>query len=269
MRVVPVLDVMGGVVVRGVGGRRAEYRPIVSRLTDSCQPLDVARAFREHFGFTDLYVADLDAIGGKPPALAVYAALQADGFQLAVDAGLRQAADGEVLARAGVVEVVAGLETSAGPDALQELCRGLGVSRVVFSLDLKDGRPLGDLAAWHTEEPLEVIRQAVARGIRKLIVLDLARVGYGDGPDTENLCRKTVMIYPGVAVFTGGGIRRRDDLQRLRQLGIAGVLLASALHDGQLSRADLFWDERPGHDAELVDPKFTIRREDLYGDDGR
>ena len=82
MRVVPVLDLKDGIVVRGVGGRRDEYRPIVSRLTSSCQPLDVAEAFRDHFGLSELYLADLDAIAGKPPALALFRALQNKRFLL-------------------------------------------------------------------------------------------------------------------------------------------------------------------------------------------
>src|SRR5437660_464634 len=32
MRVLPVLDLLGGQVVRGVGGQRHQYRPVVSRL---------------------------------------------------------------------------------------------------------------------------------------------------------------------------------------------------------------------------------------------
>ena len=32
MRIIPVLDLMNGVAVRAVGGRRSEYRPLVSRL---------------------------------------------------------------------------------------------------------------------------------------------------------------------------------------------------------------------------------------------
>src|SRR5437763_9801240 len=91
LRVVPVLDLQGGVVVRGVAGRRREYRPVVSRLTDSCDPADVAAAFVRHFGLRELYVADLDAIAGSPPALATYAALHALGCSLWVDAGLRGA----------------------------------------------------------------------------------------------------------------------------------------------------------------------------------
>ena len=35
-------------------------------------------------------------------------------------------------------------------------------------------------------------------------------------------------------VFAGGGVRDLADLGRLRQCGVAGVLVASALHDGRL-----------------------------------
>src|SRR4051794_10759704 len=62
MRVIGVIDVMGGVVVRGVGGRRSEYRPVASSLCASAAPLDVAEAFRRECGIGELYLADLEAI---------------------------------------------------------------------------------------------------------------------------------------------------------------------------------------------------------------
>ncbi len=68
MRVIPVLDIMGGVVVRGVAGRRSEYRPIESSLCSSCDPPVVARAIVERFGLAEFYIADLDAISGAEPA---------------------------------------------------------------------------------------------------------------------------------------------------------------------------------------------------------
>jgi phosphoribosylformimino-5-aminoimidazole carboxamide ribotide isomerase len=40
--------------------------------------------------------------------------------------------------------------------------------------------------------------------------------------------------YPDVEVIAGGGVRDLEDLQRLRGCGVAGVLVASALHDGPL-----------------------------------
>jgi phosphoribosylformimino-5-aminoimidazole carboxamide ribotide isomerase len=239
MRFLPVLDLKDGLVVRGLAGRRHEYRPIVSRLTPSPRPRDVARAFRDHFGLTDLYLGDLDAIAGQPPALDVYAALHADGFRLSVDAGVRVAADGVRLARAGVETVVAGLETLTGPAALAELCDLLGPARVLFSLDLKSGQPLIDLAGWQAADAAGMPARAVACGVRRLLVLDLARVGVGEGTGTEALCLSVSAAFPEVEVLAGGGIRDAADLERLQQHGVAGVLVASALHDGRLCRADL------------------------------
>ncbi|HVK07511.1 MAG TPA: HisA/HisF-related TIM barrel protein, partial [Gemmataceae bacterium] len=92
MRLIPVLDVLHGVVVRGVGGRRNEYRPVVSRLTSSTEPVEVARALIGHVRPAELYLADLDAIQGRPPAFAVYRAIRDLGVSLWVDAGVRDAA---------------------------------------------------------------------------------------------------------------------------------------------------------------------------------
>lgn len=237
MRVVPVLDLKGGQVVRGVGGRREEYRSVVSRLTGSSAPADVATAFRDQFGLSELYVADLDAIAGAGPALETYAALRALGCVLWVDAGLRDAWQAEVLVAAGVEVLVAGLETLAGPQELVRLCERYA-ERVVFSLDLKEGRPLGDLRGWDAGSAWDVASRAVVLGVRRILVLDLSRVGGGEGTGTEELCRRLVEAYPGVEVAAGGGVRGPDDLRRLRDCGVAAVLVASALHDGRLTRAD-------------------------------
>jgi phosphoribosylformimino-5-aminoimidazole carboxamide ribotide isomerase len=239
VRVIPVLDLKGGVVVRGVGGRREEYRPVVSTLTDSARPADVARAFRDRLGLSEFYLADLDAIAGGRPALELYRTLAAEGFRLWVDAGVRDAPDAAPLAEAGVARVVAGLETLAGPDVLSRLCEAMGAARVVFSLDLKGGEPLGDAAAWGTADPCGIAAAAIDRGVRHLIVLDLARVGVSAGTGTEALCGRIARGHPGVEVIAGGGVRDLADLVRLGRSGVRGALMASALHDGRLSRADL------------------------------
>jgi phosphoribosylformimino-5-aminoimidazole carboxamide ribotide isomerase len=239
MRLLPVLDLQDGLVVRGVGGRRREYRPIVSRLTTSCRPLDVARAFRDHFGLAEIYLADLNAIAGAPAAVDTCAALKADGFRLRVDAGVRGVAEARPLALAGIEGIVAGLETLAGPTALEELCREFGGDCVHFSLDLKDGRPLGNTAGWQAADPWAIAEQAVRAGVGSVIVLDLARVGGNGGTGTESLCRRLAGAFPDLEVVAGGGVRGQDDLQRLKDCGVKAVLVASALHDGRLRREHL------------------------------
>jgi phosphoribosylformimino-5-aminoimidazole carboxamide ribotide isomerase len=239
MRVIPVIDLKDGVVVRGIGGRRDEYRPVVSRLTKSTDPLDVARALGEHFGLSEIYLADLNAIGGAAPALPVYDALLADGFVLRVDAGVRQPEDARPLADAGVQRIVVGLETVSGPKAVEVVCRQVGGYRVNFSLDLKNGRPLGSLTAWGLEDSFMIGLRAIQCGVGGIIVLDLARVGVSYGPGTEHLCTALTGYLPNLEVIAGGGVRDVKDLHRLRRCGVRAVLVASALHDGRLRREDL------------------------------
>jgi phosphoribosylformimino-5-aminoimidazole carboxamide ribotide isomerase len=238
MRIIPVLDVMGGVVVRGVGGQRHLYRPVVSRLTSSSAPVAVASAFREQFGLCELYVADLDAIGGQSPAVALFDSLRHEGFTLWVDAGVRDAAAARALAGAGVENVVIGLETMADPAELARACQDIG-ERVVFSLDLRGGVPLGDTSAWAAPDAASIAHQAIEAGVRRLLVLDLARVGEGGGTGTEELCAALAAKYPALEIAAGGGLRGSADLRRLRACGVGTALIASALHDGKLRRQDL------------------------------
>ena len=64
MRVVPVLDLKGGVAVHAIRGERHAYAPVQSVLSPSSEPVALARAFQERLGCDACYVADLDAIAG-------------------------------------------------------------------------------------------------------------------------------------------------------------------------------------------------------------
>ncbi len=235
--VLPVLDLLDGVVVRGVAGRREEYLPIRSRLTSSVDPLDVARALRGEFGFERLYVADLDGIVHRRPNWAIARQLVEAGFKLLVDGGVETIEDVRKWRSLGC-DVVIGLESCRSPDDLASMAAA-GKS-VTFSLDLQNGEPKRHRAAtgW-SDAPLEIARQALGCGIRRLIVLDLADVGMESGTRTGSLCRSLLAEFPHMPLTCGGGVRGRDDLLCWREVGVQQVLVASALHDGRLTPDDL------------------------------
>jgi phosphoribosylformimino-5-aminoimidazole carboxamide ribotide isomerase len=72
----------------------------------------------------------------------------------------------------------------------------------------------------------------------RVIVMTLARVGRDAGPDMDRLA-DIKRRAPDVMLYAAGGVRGASDLMRLKQAGIRGVLVASALHDGRLTGADL------------------------------
>ena len=161
---------------------------------------------RDAFGLGELYVADLDAIAGGPAHRELLAALAAEA-RVMVDAG------------------------SAEPDAVRELL-ALGAARVVIGTETLARRggaraPAGRApggAARPQPRPARrrascrpipssrgsAPRQALARlarfGVREAIVLDLARVGSGEGPDVA-LLRALRASFPELALIAGGGVR--------------------------------------------------------------
>ena len=240
MSILPVLDLMQGQIVRGIAGRREEYRPIVSQLTASAEPLAIARAFRDQFGFTELYLADLDAIEHGFVDVETYRRLHGDGFRLWIDAGLRWADDEatSMLIDQKGSSLVIGLESVEGPTELERLVERIGPERAVFSLDLKNGQPLGRRELWPADS-WEIAERALATNVRRLIVLDLAQVGVGQGVGTEDLCRRLKKAHPHLQLTAGGGVRGIDDVRRLEQIGVDYVLVASALHDGRIAISPL------------------------------
>jgi phosphoribosylformimino-5-aminoimidazole carboxamide ribotide isomerase len=239
MRVIPVVDLKGGLVVRGVAGRRAEYRPVESVLASDPRPQTVAQAFAGA-GFREAYVADLDAIGGVPPARETYSQLAACGLSLIVDAGLSSVEQAHALA--GYLDslgaahaIVAGLESLPDPATLAAMVRAVGPRRLVFSLDMKSGRPLNTAPAWRELSPRQIAVTALRAGVRRLIVLDLAAVGVNQGVGTQPLCRQLRCLDATLEIIAGGGVRGPQDLESLAAAGCDAALVASALHDGRIA----------------------------------
>jgi phosphoribosylformimino-5-aminoimidazole carboxamide ribotide isomerase len=237
-RLIPVLDVMNGQVVRAAGGVREKYQPIACPFTSSRKPSDVANALLQLAGASELYVADLNPIMGQGTiSRAVRRLLEACRVPTWLDAGIGRKLSVADLPALPHVRPVVGFETCGTPDVLRNALAGAGERPVAFSIDLKAGRLLGNWRAWELEGERDVLRLArrvVGTGVRTLIVLDLARVGSGSGTGTEPLLRAIRDEFPDVDLIAGGGVRNWDDVDGLGDAGATGVLVASALHDGTL-----------------------------------
>ena len=239
MQIIPVIDLLGGVVVRGLAGRRHEYRPIESRLSKSAAPAAIGAALRARFGFREAYVADLDAIAGADPAWQIFEALADCGLTLRIDAGIATADRARRIAEfhAGKLcsAVVVGLESLSSPRALEEMLATLGPDRLAFSLDLKAGTPLVAARDWQGLDAMAIADRALRLGVRRLIVLDLAQVGMSQGAGTESLCRRLRQRDAKIEIVAGGGVRGLEDLESMAAAGCNGALVASALHDERLT----------------------------------
>ncbi|MEQ8823613.1 MAG: HisA/HisF-related TIM barrel protein [Filomicrobium sp.] len=230
MRIVPVMDLKNGHVVRAVRGDRKNYQPLETPLAPgSSEVTDVAAGLLNYFPqFRSLYVADLDGIEGRGADMdAIEALSQAHpDIEILLDNGAAGPAALSALERFQNVLPVVGAESLTSRTDLEEI-REVRGGAFALSLDWRGATMLGPPDIY-TEPALwpEIV-----------IVMTLDRVGARQGPDFERV--KWVKQMAGDReVFCAGGVRGLNDLQQAAQLGCS-TLIATSIHDGTVSRAEL------------------------------
>ncbi|MCA9011677.1 MAG: hypothetical protein KDB01_18115 [Planctomycetaceae bacterium] len=239
MNVIPVIDIRNGVAVHAVSGERSGYQTIRSRLTSDAQPVEVLKALMANFVCGDFYVADLDGIEGRGLNHSTITEMVLTGGSLIVDAGVTTISGAEILLETGVSKVVLPSESLRDLSTLEILLNHLDSDNLVFSIDLRHGNLLIEDPAWQGRSPLDLARFVIDLGLRKIIVLDLAAVGTGNGVPTLQLCRDIRHMAPEANIISGGGVDSIACVQSAADAGLDGLLIASALHDGRLTPAAL------------------------------
>lgn len=237
MKIIPVIDVLGGRVVHAVRGRRKEYQPLKSILCASTDPVDVAVALKA-LGFGELYVADLNAITRGQANFSIFKNIaDKTGLELMVDAGIDDLKKAESVLESHVSKVIIGTETLPSASLVAEAIELFGSEKIMVSLDLMGDRVISGFELGALKDPVALLREFQEAGVSQIIVLDLARVGSEEGVNMFFL--KEVVRNIKAKVFVGGGVRDVKDLVELKDLGVFGVLLATALHSGKISLEEL------------------------------
>jgi phosphoribosylformimino-5-aminoimidazole carboxamide ribotide isomerase len=237
LKIIPVVDVLNKKVVHAVKGQRHNYQPLESILFKSTEPLEVAKGFMA-LGFSELYVADLDAIFDCSTDFGFFKHIvEETGLSLMVDAGVTSIERAQKLFESKVSKLIIGTETLQSKNFVAQAAKIFGSSRVVVSLDLKGDKILVKFGFDGCLSPICLLQDFKQMGISQVIVLDLSRVGSGEGVNTDFL--KKVIAEVGVNLYVGGGVRDINDLIELRNLGVSGALIATALHTGRITIAQL------------------------------
>ena len=234
MQIVPVIDLKGDLVVHARQGERGRYEPIVTPLSRSAEPAAVLDGLMAVAPFEAVYVADLDAImAGRPinPVIERLADRHAT-LPFWVDAGIASPAAAAALLAHDRLHPVIGSESQSDCRLLEQL---RDHPRVLLSLDFRGDDFVG---------PVELLDRP-ERWPRRVIVMTLARVGSGSGPDLGRLDRILARAR-GRKVFAAGGVRGPDDAEELAARGVAGALVASAIHQGAIRSATFAAARRRG-----------------------
>jgi phosphoribosylformimino-5-aminoimidazole carboxamide ribotide isomerase len=231
LQIIPVIDLLDGVVVHAQRGDRAHYQPIQSQLTASSQPVEIVSALLALYPFTELYIADLNAIqkltGATDTNYEAIKKIQSHFPQLTLwlDAGISSQAE-LTFWQSLNVRLILGSENFKEIQSYTALLHQL--SNPILSLDIM---PQG------YQGPAELLMEC-DYWPEDVIVMSLAHVGANLGPNLA-LLTQTIERAKESHIIAAGGIRGIADLLHLKTMGVDGALVATALHKRQLSHAEI------------------------------
>jgi phosphoribosylformimino-5-aminoimidazole carboxamide ribotide isomerase len=228
MLIIPVIDISHGLVVHAKKGSRDLYRPVTSVISSKPDPVSVISSYLELYPFKIFYIADLDAIQGneRQDELITTLALDYKQCEFWLDAGLDVLKDSNLIYKAKNIKPVLGSENKFSKETFVSLTEQR--PNIILSLDfnqdgfIENNYLLEETSIWP----------------KQIILMMLHRVGSNVGIDMP--CLENVLtLAEGKEVYSAGGIRNIDDLKLLKTIGVKGVLLASALHSGDITKEDL------------------------------
>ncbi|MBI2776780.1 MAG: hypothetical protein HYX57_05915 [Chloroflexi bacterium] len=223
MQVIPAIDLEGG-------RSRLVFWPGVA--TGIGAPTDRPDRIAEHFvglGAPLIHLVDFDgARAGQPinlEAVGAIAARVASPLQLA---GGVDTANGIRLAfAAGATRVLVGLTVADDPQALGA-CLAVAGDWLAVGLDARQER----LAAFPWRRPRtptleELANELVGRGVARLVL------AHG-GSEAELATLSGIARSVDVELVVAGGVRDLHGIRRLREAGVAGIILGEALLSGAI-----------------------------------
>lgn len=228
MQVIPVIDILNGVVVHAQSGQRDSYSEIQSQLSSKYDLVSITKAFIDFEVFSTIYIADLDAIlhQGNNFDLIFDVASQYNHIEFLLDAGsyiFQQTVSSDYPAN---IKLIYGSENALGLNTYTKLFTQNEFQ--LLSLDFKNKQLQGDTFLLNQTELWP----------KDIILMSLDHVGNSQGPSLQLFHQHQDKLF-NKNIYLAGGIRNLQDLQTLNEQNITGVLVASCLHKQTLTKADL------------------------------
>lgn len=227
MILLPAIDLYEKKVVRLT---RGDYAQMTVYNDD---PVAQAGLFQEA-GARWLHTVDLEgAKDGSTPNYSVIEAICKDtNLKVEIGGGIRSLDTIQKYLDAGVERVILGTKAVTDPAFLEESLNKFG-SHIAVGVDIKDGKIA--IKGW-----LETAQESVEDFFAKLCELGVSAVICTDVSKDGMLAGTNVDLYRQLSqkfaldLIASGGVSSREDLTRLKELGLYGAILGKALYTGAL-----------------------------------
>ncbi len=234
IEIIPAIDLIGGKCVRLSQG---DYN---QKTVYNENPLEVAKMF-EAAGIKRLHLVDLD--GAKAKHIVNHKVLETISTKtnLIIDfgGGLKSDKDLEIAFNSGAKMVTGGSIAVKDRDTFLSWLEKYGSEKIILGADAKNGNIA--VGGWieTTELPvIEFISDFYKKGIVKVISTDISRDGMLTGPAFD-LYEKIMNRLPAVEIIASGGIATMNDILKLNEMDVPGVIVGKAIYENRISLKEI------------------------------
>jgi len=234
IEIIPAIDLIDGKCVRLSQGDYSQ------KTVYNENPLEVAKMF-EAAGIRRLHLVDLD--GAKAKHIVNHKILEQISTQtnLIIDfgGGLKSDEDLEIAFNSGASMVTGGSIAVKERETFLKWLQKYGSEKIILGADAKDG--MIAVSGWQEATELPVIgfiSGYFSAGIRKVISTDISRDGMLSGPAFE-LYSEIMKTLPDVEIIASGGIATMDDILRLNEMGVPGVIVGKAIYENRITLEEI------------------------------
>ncbi|MFY0653321.1 MAG: 1-(5-phosphoribosyl)-5-[(5-phosphoribosylamino)methylideneamino] imidazole-4-carboxamide isomerase [Cyclobacteriaceae bacterium] len=234
MLLVPSISVLNGKLARLTGGNFA--KGVIYRES----PIDLAKGFEDH-GIQRLHLIDLE--GAKKGKIVNYHLLEmvAGYTDLAVNFSGGLHTDGDITKafESGAESITAATISVYNKNLFTDWIMSYGRERIALGADAMHGNIR--VGGWQRETKVDLfshIDYYYKRGLKYLKTTDISRDGTLEGPAFK-LYEELLSKFPGIQIFASGGVRSIDDIKKLSDLGLYGVVFGKAFYEGKISFDDI------------------------------
>lgn len=234
MNIIPAIDIIDGKCVRltqGDYGLKKIYHD---------NPVDVAKMYEDH-GLRHLHVVDLD--GAKSKHIVNINVLDdiTSATNLIVDfgGGVKSNEDIERAYEAGAAMITGGSIAVREPELFGRWINQYGPEKIILGADVKDRHiAVGGWLETSDQDIITFIDNYVNTGIQFVICTDISRDGVLEGPAID-LYKELLVEFPEIKLIASGGVGSIDDVEKLAETGVWGVIIGKAIYEGRIQLDDL------------------------------
>ncbi len=237
IQVIPSIAIRKGRVVRMRKGD-----PSSEKAYDE-NPLDLAKRFEDH-GIEVVHLVDLDgAERGSPVNYHIIEQVSAyTDLKIDFTGGISTDGDISKAYEAGADYITASSIAVTNQELFASWIVSFGREKITLGADVTDVKSMNLLfRGWQRKSELtlfEHLEYFHERGLKYVKSTDVSRDGVLEGPNFE-FYQNIRDSFPELSVLASGGIRGVDDIKRLNEMGVFGVIFGKAYYEGVLKLKDL------------------------------